>query len=43
MNPLMITLVDSMIKKQCFSVNIAEKDLADLVFSCLRYHIKERL
>ena len=30
-------------KNRCFSVNIAEKDLADLAFSNLRSHIKERL
>ena len=29
--------------KRCFSVNIAEKDLADLAFNGLRSHIKERL
>ena len=30
-------------KNRCFSVNIAEKDLADLAFNGLRSHIKERL
>ena len=30
-------------KNRCFSVNIAEKDLADLAFKGLRSHIKERL
>ena len=30
-------------KNRCFSVNIAEKDLADMVFNGLRSHIKERL
>ena len=28
------------IKNRCFSVNIAEKDLADLAFNGLRSHIK---
>ena len=31
------------IKNRCFSVNIAEKDLADLAFNGLLSHIKERL
>ena len=30
-------------KNRCFSVNIAEKDLADLTFNDLCSHIKERL
>ena len=30
-------------KNRCFSVYIAEKDLADLAFNGLRSHIKERL
>ena len=30
-------------KSRCFSVNIAEKDLADLAFNGLHSHIKERL
>ena len=30
-------------KNRCFSVNIAEKDLADLAFNGLRSHIKEIL
>ena len=43
MNLLMIILEDSVIKNRCFSVNIAEKDLAHLAFNGLRFHIKERL
>ena len=44
MNLLMITLEDSAIQKnRCFNVNIAEKDLADLAFTGLRSHIKEKL
>ena len=44
MNLLVIILKDSAIqKKWCFNVNIAEKDLADLVFNDLRSHIKEKL
>ena len=30
-------------KNRCFSVNIAEKDLADLAFNGLHSHIKEKL
>ena len=30
-------------KNQCFNVNLAEKDLADLAFNGLRSHIKEKL
>ena len=30
-------------KNRCFNVNLAEKDLADLAFNDLRFHIKQKL
>ena len=30
-------------KNQCFNVNLIQKDLADLAFNVLRYHIKDKL
>ena len=44
MSLLMIILEDSEIQKyRCFNVNLAKKDLEDLAFNGLRYHIKDKL